>query len=167
MLCLAVLAAWGLAVVLQRHVRHGLVVLAGAALLIVAEGWFVDRIVEAPLPMRRGVIPEGSTVLDLPIEEGFYNAVPQYRAVMGGYRTINGYSGYLPPHFTPLRHAIADVYPDALDPYRRQGDLYVILRPGVSNALVRWLATRRGAEHLFDLDGATVYRLPQIPGGSW
>jgi hypothetical protein len=162
-LCLSVLAAFGTVGLLQRYRRHASAVLASIALLIVVEGWCVDRIVEAPSPMRRGTIPEGATVLDLPIEEAFHNAVPQYRGVVGGYRTVNGYSGYLPPHFTPLRRAIADVIPDALDEYRRDGDLYVIVRPGLSIVIARWVATLPGAEHLFDVDDSRVYRLPQLP----
>jgi hypothetical protein len=113
--------------------------------------------------MRRGTIPEGATVVDLPVEEGFHNAVPQYRGVVGRYRTVNGYSGYLPPHFTPLRRAIADVIPNALDEYRRDGDLYVIVRPGLSVVIARWVATLPDAEHLFDVDDTRVYRLPQLP----
>jgi hypothetical protein len=162
-LCLSVLAAFGTVAVLQRYRRRASAVLATIALLIVVEGWCVDRIVEVPRPMRRGTIPEGATVLDLPIEEAFHNAVPQYRGVVGGYRTVNGYSGYLPPHFTPLRRAIADVIPNALDDYRRDGDLYVIVRPGVSIVIARWVATLPGAEHLFDVEDSRVYRLPQLP----
>ncbi|MGH9254175.1 MAG: hypothetical protein ACRD3C_06350 [Vicinamibacterales bacterium] len=162
-LCLAVLAAFGTAVLLQRYARHARTVLVAIAVAVVAEGWFSDQIVEAPQLMRRGVIPKGAVVLDLPAEEAFRNAVPQYRAVMGGYRTINGYSGYLPPHFTPLRRAIADIVPGALDPYRHHGALYVIIRPGLSTVIARWIASHPGAEHLFDVNDARVYRLPQVP----
>jgi hypothetical protein len=160
---LSVLAAFGTVALLQRYRRHASAVLVCIALLIVAEGWCMDRIVEAPRPIRRGTIPEGATVLDLPIEEGFHNAVPQYRGVVGGYRTVNGYSGYLPPHFTPLRRAIGDVIPNALDDYRRDGDLYVIVRPGLSVIIARWVATLPGAEHLFDVEDSRVYRLPRLP----
>jgi hypothetical protein len=163
-LCLAVLAAFGTAILLRRYARHTRILLPALAMLIAFEGWFTDRIVEAPLPMRPDVIPMGAVVLDLPIDEGFYNATPQYRGVMGGYRTINGYSGYLPPHFTPLRRAIGDLIPGALDSYRRQSDLYVIIRPGVSSVSARWIASHPGAEHLFDVDDARVYRLPRVPG---
>jgi hypothetical protein len=162
-LCLAILAAFGTARLLERHPRHARAIVATLGLLIVAEGWFVDQIVEVPQPMRPGAIPEGAVVLDLPIAEGFPDAVPQYRAVMGGYRTINGYSGYYPPHFFPLRQAIVGLRPDALDPYQRDGDLYVILRRGEPGAMQRWVATRRGAERLFELDDATIYRLARLP----
>jgi len=162
MLSLAVLAAFGTVVLLERYAQRLRIVLAALALVIAFEGWFVDRIVEAPQPMRPGAIPEGAVVLDLPIDEGFYNATPQYRGVIGRYRTINGYSGYLPPHFTPLRRAIGDLIPDALDSYRRQSDLYVIIRPGVSNMRARWIAMHPGAEHAFDVADVRVYRLPQL-----
>ena len=113
--------------------------------------------------MRHAAIPPGAVVLDLPIDEGFHSAVPQYRAVLGGYRTINGYSGYEPRHFTPLRRAIANLHPDALDRYRRIEPVYVIVRSGVDPLVGRWVATHPRAEHLFDLDDAKVYRLPRIP----
>ena len=161
-LSLAVLAAFGIVTLLQRYPLRPRIMVTALAVLVAFEGWFADRIVEAPRPMRPGAIPAGAVVLDLPIDEGFYNATPQYRAVMGGYRTINGYSGHLPPHFTPLRRAIGDLIPDALDQYRRRSDLFVIVRPGVSAIGARWVATRPGAEHVFDLDDVRVYRLPQL-----
>lgn len=124
-LCLAMLAAWG-AARLSRRGRH---VIAALALAIVAEGWFADHVVPVPPPMVAGVIPSGAVVLDLPMDEGWWNVTPQYRAVLGGYRTINGYSGYEPPHFLPLRRQIAALQVDALNPYRALGDVYVISTP--------------------------------------
>jgi hypothetical protein len=168
-LSLAMLAGCGAASVLRRYPRHARMVLVGLALLIVTEGWFFDGTMAAPRPMRQGAIPEGAIVLDLPMDEGFANAVPQYRAVVGRYRAINGYSGYQPAHFYPLRRAIADLRPDALDEYRRLGDLYVIVRPGLEPLVARWVVSLPGAEHLFDLDAAKVYRLPQllVGGNPW
>ena len=160
--CLALLAGVG-AAALGRHVtRRSHLVIGVLAVLIVAEGWFAEVTVAAPRPMRPGAIPTGALVLDLPVEESFWNAIPQYRAVLGGYRTINGYSGYEPPHFTPLRHAIAEMRPDALDSYRRLGDLFVVLRPGEDPAVARWVIISHGAQHLYDLGDATIYRLPSL-----
>jgi hypothetical protein len=163
-LCLAVLAGFGTVALLKRYPRQERVALPALVLLIAFEGSFGDRTTAAPQPIRAGVIPPNAVVLDLPIDEGFYNATPQYRAVIGGYRTINGYSGYLPPHYTPLRRAIGDLYPDALESYRRRADLYVIVRPGVSAVETRWIANHPGAEHVFDVTDARVYRLPRLPG---
>lgn len=160
-LCLALLAGCGAGRLLRDHTGRArlLIVVLSAAVLV--EGWFFDGTMEAPRPMRQGVVPAGALVLDLPLEPGFFNAVPQYRAVLGGYRTINGYSGYEPPHFTPLRRDIADLIPTALHPYRRE-DLYVIVRPTLEPEVAAWIASHAGVEHLYDLEGARVYRLPRL-----
>ena len=162
-LCLAVLAGCGVATMLERYLRHRRMLVAGLVVAIVFEGSFYDRTYLVPRPMRAGTIPPGAVVLDLPMEEGYWNAVPQYRAVLGGYRTINGYSGYEPPFFTPLRHALADMVPGALDSYRRSSDLYVILRPGQDVTVARWLTTQRGTEHVFDVGEARIYRMARLP----
>ena len=162
-LCLAVLAGCGVATMLQRYVRHRRRLVAGIAMAIVFEGWTYDQTHLVPRPMRGGAIPQGAVVLDLPMEEGYWNAVPQYRAVLGGYRTINGYSGYEPPFFTPLRHALADMVPGALDSYRRSADLYVIIRPGQNANVTKWLTAQDGMEHLFDVDQARIYRMGRLP----
>jgi hypothetical protein len=161
-LCLAVLAGVGASAVVRRYPRCPRLILAALVVSIATEGWFFASSVAVPLPMRPGIIPEGAIVLDLPSDEGYANAVPQYRAVLGGYRTINGYSGYEPAFFNPLRHAIADLRPDALDEYRRLGDLYVIIRPGLEPPVARWIASLPGAEHLFDVGDARIYRLARL-----
>ena len=51
---------------------------------------------------------------------------------------------------------------DALDGYRRVADLYVITRPDLEPPVARWIESRPDAEHLFDLDDARIYRLPQL-----
>ncbi len=161
-LSLAMLAGFGAASVLRRYPRHARPVLALLALLIVTEGWSAAVTRAVPRPMREGAIPEGAIVMDLPMEGDVLDAVPQYRAVVGGYRAVNGNSGYEPAHYDPLRRAIADFQPDALDGYRRVADLYVITRSDLAPPIARWIESRPGAEHLFDLDDARVYRLPQF-----
>ena len=89
-LSLATLVSFGAASVFRRYPRHARTVLVLLALLIVTEGWFADGTRAVPRPMREGAIPQGAVVLDLPMEQGLWNAVPQYRAVRGGYRTVNG-----------------------------------------------------------------------------
>ena len=162
-LCLAVLAGCGVATMLQRYVRHRRILVAGLAMAIVFEGFIYDQTYLVPRPMRAGAIPAGAVVLDLPMEEGYWNAVPQYRAVVGDYRSINGYSGYEPRHFTPLRRALADMVPGALDSYRRGSDLYVIIRPGQNGNVTKWLTAQDGMEHLFDVDQAKIYRMGRLP----
>jgi len=160
-LCLAMLAGYGAAVLLRRYVRRPGLAAAALTLLIVVEGWFGGGTVEVPPPMPAGLIPEGAVVLDLPIVPGYENALPQYRAVVGGYRTINGYSGYEPPFFVPFADALAERRAGTLDRYLSAGDLYVIIRPGVEPALSAWLASLPGATRLSVAGDADIYRLPR------
>jgi hypothetical protein len=172
-LCLSVLAAAGAAALLRRvpdsasipriGVR-GAAILAAMTIGILAEGWFFDRHVPAPEPMPAGVIPAGAMVLDLPIDEGFWNSLPQYRAVRGGYRTVNGYSGYEPLHFLPTRRAIADLQVDALSPFRMLADLYVIVRPETVAHVAQWVREHPGAEQVHRGPDADVFRLPRLSG---
>lgn len=161
-LALAMLAAFGTRSLVGRYPRYARTMLPGLALLIVAEGAHLDVLVEVPPPMRRGAIPEGALVLDLPMEEGYQNALPQYRGLRGGYRTINGYSGYEPPHVQPLRRMIADMQPGALDAYRRREALFIIIRPDTAPDVVVWLLSHPEADRVFDLPGARIIRLPQL-----
>jgi hypothetical protein len=161
-LCLAVLAAFGVKALAERTPpRYSRIVTLLLGLLVVAEGWFYEVTVAAPTPGIERGIPAGALVLDAPLESQFWNAIPQYRAVIGGYRTISGYSGYEPPFYEPFRHAFADRDPEALDQYRRREDLYVILRPTERPERVDWVRTQPGARKLFDYQGAVVYVLPR------
>jgi hypothetical protein len=164
-LCLAMLAAYGAADLMKRHARRPWLAASALAMLIVVEGWFGGGTVEAPEPTPAGLIPAGAVVLDLPIVRGYQNAVPQYRAVVGGYRTINGYSGYEPPFFDALLAGLEARRDGVLDGYLRAGDLYVIARSGTDPALIDWVASRPGASAPIRLGGDRLYRLArQAPG---
>lgn len=157
-LCLAMLAAYGAARIPPRR-RH---LIAVVALVIVAEGWFADGVVPAPLPLVAGVVPANAIAIELPMDEGFWNATPQYRAVLGGYRTINGYSGYEPPHFTPLRRQIADLQVDALNPYRLLGDVYVIIHARELPQVAAWVIGHPGARQVYAARDLRVVLLPAM-----
>jgi hypothetical protein len=167
-LSLSVLAAGGVAALQRRFTEQGRpggryrALLVAITIAIVAESWFVDRHVPAPAPMPPGVIPEGAIVLDLPIDEGFWNAIPQYRAVRSGYRTINGYSGYEPLYIRPMRRAIADLQVDALNPFLMLADLYVIVRPDTPVHVADWVAEHAGAERIHVAPDAQVFKLPRL-----
>jgi hypothetical protein len=159
-LCLAVLVAFGVSGLIARHPRRRILVGVLAA-AILYEGWASDVTLPAPRAMRAGVIPSGAVVLELPMNEVPWNTAAQYRAVVGGYRTLNGYSGYQLPHFTPLRRGIAEMRP-VLDGYRRASDLYVIIRPGEDGNVARWVTTQPHTDHLFDIDEMRIYRMARV-----
>jgi hypothetical protein len=161
-LCLAVCAGFGAAWI-GGH-RRARWVIAPLALLIVGEGWFVGPTMEVPAPLPL-YIPPDAQVLDLPISAGYGNADPQYLAVLGNYRVVNGYSGYAPPHFGPLRDALADHRPEVFVPFRQRADLYVVTRPDLEPQFITWLESLRDTERLIDFGTWKLYRLRRLGTG--
>ena len=161
--CLAMLAAFGIRVLIDRLPRGRNAIVTAAAVMIAAECWFVEGTKAVPPRMAAGLIPAGATVLDVPIDDAFANAAAQYRAVRGDYRTINGYSGYDSPEFVRLILAFRDRRYDLVDRYRRH-DLYVIVRPGADASFTGWLQSN-GAVRQSEAADAVVYRLPGRGGG--
>jgi hypothetical protein len=158
--CLAVLASFGTTALLSRSRRQS-PVLAVIAALVLAEAWFNDGAVQVPPTMPDGVIPAGAVVLEVPFDDPFVNAAAQYRGVVGGYRTVNGYSGYDPPQFLALQEAFKQHRYAAVDDYRHGKELYVIVRHQADPLLDAWLVSQRAAEVSAQV-GGTVYRLAAI-----
>jgi hypothetical protein len=102
--------------------------------------------------------------MDTPLGATIDNVPAEYLAVMGGYRVINGYSGYAPPHFAALREAMAGHHDEAFDAFRQYQDVYVIIRPVVDAPFVRWLETQKGVETTALSTSWRVYRLPRLEG---
>jgi hypothetical protein len=155
---LAVAAGGGAAWVGSGRRRHLAWLLAS---LILAEGWFTDKAYDIPLPAP-GAIPREAIVLDLPIGAVADNMPAQYLAVTHGYRVVNGYSGYAPPHFAALREKLARHDSEAFNAFRRVADLYVIVRPAVEAPFLRWMASEPGARELAGTGDARLYVLPRI-----
>jgi hypothetical protein len=159
-LCLAVTAGAGAAVLLHRSRWRWIGLALSAAVL--TEGWFTDVTPRVPDPLPAGTIPAGSVVMDTPLGATVDNVPAEYFAVMSGYRVINGFSGYAPPSFGPLREAMAAHRDEALDRFRKDQDLYVIIRPIVDAPFAQWVATQKGAETIASSSSWRVYRLPRL-----
>jgi hypothetical protein len=161
-MCLAVCAGFGGSWLVERRRARWLI--APLAVLMVAEAWFAAPALPAPVSQRLA-IPADALVLDLPVEAGYLNADPQYLAVLGHYRVVNGYSGYEPPHFQLLRTALAAHQPEALARLRELTDIYVIARPQADAGMRAWLEMQPGLERLTDAGDWKLYRLPRIGSG--
>lgn len=158
-LCLAVVAGFGAAYLASNGRTKR--VLGVLALIIIAEGWFLEGTARVPGRVLNRVIPAGAVVLDLPIGVESANTSAEYLAVLGGYRVVNGYSGYTPAHISGLREALADHRSAAFDSFRLLADLYVVVRPEVDKPFVDWLETQGGIERVPDASGWKLYRLPR------
>lgn len=162
-LCLAVCGGFG-AAWLSRQ-KYGEWVVAASALMIVAEGWFVADMPRVTRPATGIALPAGAMVLDLPMSAYYGDADAQYLAVLGNYRAVSGYSGYVPPHHESLRQAIEHHNPQAFEPFRQRADLYVIVRPDVETDVAPWLESLPRVARLPDVGSWRVYRLPREGSG--
>lgn len=140
-ICLIVAMGVLMADVLKRRSRRAAAaIVAAAAFGFVIDGWTAIPVQAAPDAAPNPGLLRGTTTLELPLGDVGRDAAPMFRAVTGGWRTVNGFSGYEPAHYAPLRLA-ASVEDDALlIPFLRRGDLHVIVRddaPGLQAMVER------------------------------
>jgi hypothetical protein len=111
-----------------KHARpaHRVVAAACLAVGVVLESWIVPvRLLEPPPPLEipHGV-PREAAIMEWP--PGVYeDAAAMYRTIKHGRHTVNGLSGYQPPHYGALSAALADGYVDAMVPLSSFGDIAV------------------------------------------
>jgi hypothetical protein len=160
-LCLSVLASYGAAAVLARAGRHQRPALGLLAIALLAEGWFGDATVLAPRVQDSLAVPAPGQVLHIPADDVVVNTRAQYLAVREGYRTLNGYSGYIPAQYHRLIELQKSMAPGGLDAYRLQQDLYVVIWGDPDQAAAKWVSAHAGAEHLARASDWVAYRLPR------
>lgn len=109
-LCLSAAAALAFVRVTRRSSTAARVSLAGVvAAGVLVDGWidpFTLAVPPAPLTVPVEV-PAGAAILELP-SGVFEDAAAMYRATLHGKPTVNGLSGYAPPHYGALQSAIRD-----------------------------------------------------------
>jgi hypothetical protein len=120
-----------------------------AAALILAEGWASPlTVLAAPRPIAWPSRCAGLPRLELPLGEPQGDAAAQYRAMLDRTRSVNGLSGYMPPHTMALIFGLRVHDPDALSAIAEHGPLCVstdLAQDGAART-VRWLSARRLGE---------------------
>lgn len=126
-LCLSAVIALFVADLLRRRgPRVGQVAVPLMAVLVLADGW--STIPTQPLPpsVPNASALSGRTVLDLPAGD-YPDIASQYRAVVGGWRTVNGYSGFLPPYYPLVVNAAREDVPGIIGAFLPFGDIDVVV----------------------------------------
>ena len=160
LMSLCVLA--GFAVAAVRRQRSLIVIVTAAAVL--AEGWM--RVDAAAVPERFGPRPatRDAVVLELPVGSVLDEIAAQFRAVAGGYRSANGYSGYEAPHVHPLRVGLRLREQAVLNEMRRLVPLHVSVIADDRDRYRSWLvATQPDATPVSEAAGRVLYALPRLP----
>jgi hypothetical protein len=138
-----------------RAVRVGTTL---AAIALLADGWSTIPVVGAPAPATPIESLRGRTVMELPVGDLGRDTAAVFRAVTGGWRVINGYSGYEPAHYAALREASRAEDPGLFAPFQHQDDLDVLVAddaPRLRAMVERYAAARQ----LGAVPGFTRYRI--------
>ncbi len=147
-----------LAAARNRPLARALVAVAAVAIL--ADGWVtVLPVATAPVLPVPAVTLAGRTVMELPIGDTL-DIPSTYFAATGGWRMINGYSGYHPSYYPALNYAVRFEEGTAFEPFRALGDLDVLVssKAGRLRALVE---NQPGVRVVTQNEQAIHYVLPQ------
>lgn len=163
-ICLAVAAGLFLATMLAgRSRRTAAIVLLLLTPAVAADGW-VEKIIVQPAPpaVPRPDVLRGQLAIELPLG-GYFDIWAQWRGIVGGWRTVNGYSGYGPAYY-PALTAASNIGDDAaLLPFQRDRDLHVIVQKS-SASHVEMVERQPGVVRVGENAWAKQYRLPRRPG---
>ncbi len=157
-LCLVVLMGVLMAAMLKRRSRlvtSAVVVAASVGLMV--DGWMWIPAAPVPASAPRPDLLRGGVVLELPAGEILGDIAAVYRAVTGGWRTINGFSGYEPRSYQQLREASA-AGTIAFEPLLARGTLHVLVSESASD-LRRVVAEQPGSELIGQGDGLVQFRI--------
>ena len=133
------------------RLRPGMVALIVVG--VMAEAWILKFPAE-PVPeiwrTSECVPPAGSSgaVMELPLGDIVGDVGAMYRSIAHGRPTINGYSGYFPPHYDTLRFGLNLRDRDVLTQLAAHGLEYIVIDRGhrQERALRRYVAGMGGAE---------------------
>jgi hypothetical protein len=159
LMCLCILAGYAVAAVKRSRVAVAVL----ATVVVLAEGWM--NLAAAPVPPAAGPAPQSAdaVMITLPIGTIGEESLTEFHAVVGGYRTMNGYSGYTPPHAYPLELGLRLHESSVLSQTRERTPLHVNMRADNSDGYRAWIAALPGARLVGERDGRAIYLLPKIP----
>jgi hypothetical protein len=127
-ICLTIVLGFAVARLLSRCSRRA----AAAIVTVAACGLVADGLTTIPAAAVPAGIPDagralGAPVLALPLGDIQRDVGSVYHAVSGGWRSVNGFSGYAPPYYEALR-TLSRARDEALfQPFRERGDLHVVV----------------------------------------
>jgi hypothetical protein len=185
-LMLAVLGGFGAAALARA--RYSRAILAALCLLFLAESLVVPFTINGVTPTQgynppeprvyrpgrapavyREIarLPPGAVLVELPLGEPDFDLRAIYYSTVHWLPLLNGYSGFLPPHYGRLAVAVSDVprfAGVALDAMRTYGATHVLVHEGAylddrgvkTSAALR----ERGATELYRTDGDVLLQLP-------
>lgn len=169
MLCLAVVAALGLARLTTRRRLLSMLLVAAASAGAYADGW-VSKLPLAlayPADDLAQVLPAGCDVLELPIGGPYDDLAVMYRGMSHQRRLVNGYSGHIPRHYRSLLWALGYREPQVLDELARERGLCVVVnedsrRAARADSWTGFITAHPRAVLIEDRPGRTIFHVPSV-----
>jgi hypothetical protein len=161
--CLAVLAALAVQRIWPAMTRRSMMAAAVIAAAIAADGWRVIPIVAVPPPLSVPV--NADLVVELPTRGWVEDVAAMYRGMTHHRPVVNGYSGFVPPHYVQLQEDLRRDCVNSLEGLRGGRSMDAVIwrsHPGAAavDAALRELWADAGREETAD---AIVYRHPRAP----
>jgi hypothetical protein len=166
-LCQSMLVAIVLARWLEKaRARATVQVLAVACVcaMLLADGWVRLTVVPLPSPAPDDW-DDAAAVLELPAGKPELDFPAIYHGMFHGRPIVNGYSGYAPPHYIPLAHALRDGRYEAIEEIAAFGRIAV----AIDNASAGSAETAHAIERLPGIErrtappGWTLFVVPRQP----
>lgn len=150
----------------RESFRRAAVVIVAAAVVI--ESWIGSlALLPPPQPLTTpDQLPASAVIAELPTGL-FEDASAMYRSMFHGRPTVNGLSGYQPPHYGVLSAAIGEGRAEALAAIAESADVAIFLPHGArGDALSDVLAMRTGTRAVATTATHRVWILPRVPRAS-
>lgn len=161
--CLSLAGAIALGRLVERRGRRGTLLVSLAAAGALWDGWLQRMpVLETPAEVALPADHPAAAVLELPLgEERDTRAL--FRSMAHGLPVVNGYSGYVPPHYLALWKGLEREEPGVLAALAEHGPLLVLVDRGAAEAeaLERLVQGEADARSLGEASGRSAYLLPR------
>lgn len=162
-LCLAVIAAFAFTRLWPVPKRGAVVGALAIAAAISIDGWV--RLPVVPAPRHLPVAVTADLVVELPTWSHEDDVAAMYRGMSHGRPVVNGYSGFVPPHYVSLREDLRNGCVNSLEGLRDGRSMDAVIWRGHAStssldAALGLLWTGASREETADV---IVYRQPRTP----
>jgi hypothetical protein len=124
----------------------------------------------APVPPRLDLagVDRGAVVLELPMVDDYSDTAAMLRATENGHALVNGFSGYIPPHYALLQEGLRTFDASVLAALQRFGALLVFVhqRADEKQRYRDFIEALPDAHRVLTTPAGALYQLPGRPAPS-
>ena len=163
-LCVSQAAAVALVRLTKRGVSLALVASICAGILV--EGFMLKLpIASTPPAIQFFGVDRAAVVLEMPVPDETADQFALLRATRTGHGLVNGFSGYIPPHYELLKDGLAAFDPGVIRVLQQSGPLLVFVHQHRDDAdrYRQFINDLPGVHPVRTTDDGTLFQLPMRP----